>query len=473
MAEKVPSWPKVTIRLYDDHNAEVKIAGRSHPVNHHDPRQASIQLVSERAAQLGRAVKATAIESDGASWPLIIHPDGQVEALEPEGGGRGGGKKPIWPIVVAMVTGCVLVLGTIVYVAVIKPNLHKKPTVTASPLLPSLPGPEVQPYEFSPGTVPPGFSTHAGWSVDLAQDSTPAIKPDGTEVAILTNDQKVAVFDSNGKVLWQDKVPKDAEAPVYTTIDNKLVVAVATQDTLIYWAGGGAEPKQLKLPDGAKVQFLGKSPLIVLSGEDAGSMVVSGGVLKAVQNQLRLSTVLLAEGDRALIGLYKGPLFWSAPDKQLQKVEPQKPGGALQIQQVLAASPDYALVAWSTKDPEKIIPTVQSTASGKVVAVCSPSSLSDVQSWDWVPDPNRKIAAWGQCLINLANPWAKILQDFHPLSITGSLIYGTIGSKMYAVTPGRTPHPLDPAPTRPWGIAGRHAIVVYDSVLYALDPVAK
>ncbi len=44
MAEKgIPSWPKVTIRLYDDHNAEVKIAGRSHPVNHHDPRQAAIR----------------------------------------------------------------------------------------------------------------------------------------------------------------------------------------------------------------------------------------------------------------------------------------------------------------------------------------------------------------------------------------------------------------------------------------------
>ena len=93
MAEKIPSWPKVTIRLYDDHNAEVKIAGRSHPVNHHDPRQAAIALVSERAGQLGRPVKATAVESDGASWPLIIHPDGRVEAVEPRpaAGQRGGG----------------------------------------------------------------------------------------------------------------------------------------------------------------------------------------------------------------------------------------------------------------------------------------------------------------------------------------------------------------------------------------------
>lgn len=476
MAEKIPSWPKVTIRLYDDHNAEVKIAGRSHPVNNSDPRQAAIQLVAERAAQLGRSVKATAVESDGASWPLIIHPDGQVDALEPEGGrgrSRSGGQKPIWPIIVAMAVGCVLVLSTIVYVAAIKPNLHKKPISTASPLLPSLPGPRVGPDEFSPGNVPPGYSTHAGWTVDIAKDTSPAIKPDGTEVAILTTDQKIAVFDGNGKVLWQDKVPKDAASPVYTTIDGKLVVAVTTQDTLFYWAGGGAEAKKVTLPNAATVQFFGKSPLVVLSS-GGGAMVVSGGVLKAVPNQPRLSTILLAEGDRALIAQYRSAsFFWSQPDKELQTVKAQTPGGGIKVAQVLSASPDYALVLWQTKDPEKVIPAVHSTASGKVVAVCQPSSASDVQSWAWVPDPNRRIAAWGACLINLASPRIVMTPDFHPLSITGSLIYGTISGKMYAVTPGKPQHLLDPAPTRPWGIAGGHSIVVFNSVLYALNPVKR
>jgi len=79
-SESIPSWPKVTIRLYDDHNAELKIAGRSHPLVTPDPRQAAILIVAERAAQLGRAMRATAIEPDGASWPLVIHPDGMVEA---------------------------------------------------------------------------------------------------------------------------------------------------------------------------------------------------------------------------------------------------------------------------------------------------------------------------------------------------------------------------------------------------------
>ncbi|TDW18040.1 hypothetical protein [Kribbella kalugense] len=474
MAEKIPSWPKVTIRLYDDHNAEVKIAGRSHPINHHDPRQAAIQLVAERAAQLGRSVKATAVESDGASWPLVIHPDGQVEAVDADAArGRGsGGKKPIWPIVVAMVVACVLLIGTIVFVAVIKPNLHKKPVATTSPTLPSLPGPSVAPGEYSPATVPPGYSTHASWTVDLADGTNPAIKPDGTEVAILTTDQKVAVFDSNGKVLWQDNVPKDAENPVYTTIDSKLVLALTTQDSLIYWPGGGAESKQIALPDGAQVQFFGKSPLVTLSST-GGAMVVSGGELKAVPNQPRWSTILLAEGDRALMSLYKGPLFWSQPDKPLQTVQPQKPGGATAIQRVLAASPDYALVMWSTSNPDEVIPAVQSTASGKLAAVCPRSKGGDVEGWDWVPDPNRRIAAWGECLINFSTHGVTMVPDFQPESITGSLIYGRINSTEYVMTPGRPRHALNPAPTRPWGLAGNHAIVVFGSVLYALDPAKK
>jgi hypothetical protein len=467
VAEKIPSWPKVTIRLYDDHNAEVKIAGRSHPLNHHDPRQAAIQLVSERAAQLGRPVKATAVEADGASWPLIIHPDGTVDAIETD---NRRSKKPIWPIVVAFVAAGVLIAGTTLYITVLSKLGDGKPQVTESPKLPVLPGPNVRPDEFSPGTVPPGYSTHADWTVDIAEDSTPAIKPDGSEVAILTSDQKVVVFDSNGKVLWQDKVSKDAQSPVYTTIDSKLVLAVASPDTLTYWAGDGALPTEIELPDGAQVQFFGKSPLVVLSN-DSGAMVVSGGQLKTVPDGDRFSTVLLAEGDRALYALPKGPLAWAQPGKDLVHVQLQAPGAAGPTPKVLSASPDYVLALWPyTKDPEKVIPAVHSTASGKIVVICQPTSAGDPEDWDWVPDPNRKIAAWGECLINLTARKSQIVPDFHPLSVTGQYVYGTIASKLYAAAPLKKQYPLPADTTRPWGVVGNHAIVVYGSYLYALQP---
>jgi hypothetical protein len=472
VAEKIPSWPKVTIRLYDDHNAEVKIAGRSHPVNHHDPRAAAIQLVSEQAAQLGRAVKATAVEADGASWPLIIHPDGQVDAIETD---PRKGKKPIWPIVLALVVAVVLIAGTTLYITVFSKLGEGTPKVTESPKLPVLPGPNVHPDEFPPRTQPRGYSTHASWTVDIAKESTPAIKPDGTEVAILTTDQKVAVFDANGKVLWQDKVPKDAENPVYTIVDGKQVLAITTPETLYYWAGGGAEAKTIELPDSAKVQFFGKSPLVMLS-DNSGAMVISGGELKAVPEPPRGSTILLAEGDRTLISKYYGPLFWAQPGKETAPVNLAKPGGTGAVLQVVSASPDYTQVLWaSAANPEEVVPVVHSTASGKTVAVCRPVRSGDTDDWNWVPDPNRKFAAWGQCLINLtlSKNNTRPLADFQPLSVGGSMLYGTIKSQLYGISPNWTPYPMREGTMRPWGVVGGRAVLVYNSVLYALDPAKK
>jgi hypothetical protein len=470
VAEKIPSWPKVTIRLYDDHNAEVKIAGRSHPLNNSDPRAAAIQLVAERAAQLGRPVKVTAVEADGASWPLVVHPDGQVDAID----SNAGKKKPIWPIVLAMVVAVVLLGGTALYLTVFSKLGDHKPVATTSPKLPSLPGPEVRAADFAPKSQPPGYTAHADWTVAIAKDTTPAVRPDGTEVAILVPDPdssglKVVVFDSKGKVLWQDKVPRDAQGPVYTTIDSKVVLAITTRDTLYYWEGDGALPKEISLPNAATVQFFGKSPLIMLQGDQAGAMVVSGGVLKAIPETPLLSTILLAEGDRVLVSQYDGPIYWVQPDKPLTTVALQKPGGAGQVKQVKAASPDYVLALWTlAKDPSQVIPVVHSTASGKMVAVCQTQQEHDTDDWAWVPDPKRTAAAWGECLINLSTRKIHTVPGFRPLSLTGGFIYGTLESNTVAISSNWKQYPLT-AVTRPWGIAGTHAIVVYNSVLYALD----
>jgi hypothetical protein len=464
MADKgIPSWPKVTIRLYDDHNAEVKIAGRSHPVNHHDPRQAAIQLVSERAAQLGRPVKATAVESDGASWPLIIHPDGQVEAVEVDTKNQ----KPIWPIILATVVAGVLIAATVIYLVVLRPSgTVTQPTV--SPKLPELPAPSVRPDQLAARPAPPGWTENASWTVDLNPDTEPAVSPDGSEVAIITPDDKIAVFDSSGKVLWQDKVPRGAETPVYTTIDSKRVVAVVAPESLYYWAGDGAEATELELPNSAQVQFFGTSPLVVLSS-DAGASVISGGELKPLPNPPRESTLLLAEGDKALLARYGGPLYWQQPGKEWTTLAPKPPAGATGIHHIVAASPGQVLVIWKTKVAEKVIPTVNSTANGAVIARCPDATLSQASGWRWVPDEARKVAAWGECMINYTTKQTSLYEDFQPQSITGPTIFGTYASDLYAGTPGGKFRLLPKGTARPWGVAGPHAIVVHNSVLYALD----
>ncbi|MDX6265123.1 MAG: hypothetical protein QOH84_6811 [Kribbellaceae bacterium] len=465
MAEKgIPSWPKVTIRLYDDHNAEVKIAGRSHPVNHHDPRQAAIQLVSERAAQLGRPVKATAVESDGASWPLIIHPDGQVESVDADV----KSSKPIWPIIVATVVAGVLIAATVIYLVVLRTPGDDVTEPTVSPKLPELPAPSVGPDQFAARPVPPGWTANASWTVDLNPDTAPAVSPNGKEVAIITPDEKIAVFDSTGKVLWQDKVPRGAETPVYTTVDGKPVVAVVAPESLYYWAGDGAEAVELDLPNSATVQFFGTSPLVVLSSE-AGASVVSGGELKPLPTPQRLTTLLLAEGDRALSARYAGPLYWDQPGKDAVPVMPKLPKGATAIDHIVAASPGQALVIFDTKVAERVMPAVVDTRTGNVVALCPTVAPNEADGWQWVPDEAHKVAAWGECLINFARKTTTFSKDFEPLSITGMTVYGQSNSSLLVGTPGGKFRPLAAGTARPWGVAGTHAIVVHDGVLYALD----
>ncbi|WBQ05593.1 hypothetical protein [Kribbella sp. CA-293567] len=465
MADKgIPSWPKVTIRLYDDHNAEVKIAGRSHPVNHHDPRQAAIQLVSERAAQLGRPVKATAVESDGASWPLIIHPDGRVESVDVDV----KSKKPIWPIIVATVLAGLLIAGTVLWLVVLRKPSDNVTQPTVSPKLPELPGPSVGPDQFSARPVPPGWTATASWTVDLDPDTKPAVSPTGREVAIITQDEKIAVFDDTGKVLWQDKVPRGAESPVYTTIDGKPVVAVVAPESLYYWAGDGAEAVELELPNSASVQFFGASPLVVL-GSEGGASVVSGGELKALPAPERLATLLLAEGDKGLSARYRGPLYWDQPGKETVTVQPAKPKGATGINHIVAASPGRALVIWNTPVADKVIPVVHDSTSGAAVATCPTSAPNKAAGWQWLPDQAGKVAAWGECLINFTTNKTSAYKDFQPQSITGLTIYGQALSTLVAGTPGGKFRQLQPGTARPWGVAGTRAIVVYDGTLYALD----
>ncbi len=474
MAEKdIPSWPKVTIRLYDGHNAEVKIAGRSHPVSDNDPRQASIQLVSERAAQLGRAVKATAVEPDGSSWPLIIHPDGRVEAAEVEAKKKKEKKstKPIWPIVVAIGLAVVLIAATVSYLVFLRPDSSTVTQPTASPKPDEQSAPRVVPDQFAGRPAPPGWSTNASWTVDLGPGTAPAVSPDGSEVAIITPDEKIAVFDGSGKMLWQHKVPRGSGTPVYTMIDGKPVVAVVAPDSLYYWAKDGAKVAELALPKSATVRFFGTSPLVVQSNE-AGASVISGGELKELPDPRRLATLLLAEGDKALLARYQGPLYWDQPGKERVTVELKPPAaktGVTTVHHVAAASPGVVLVFWNSKTAEKLIPTVNSSATGAVVATCPTVTASQTSGWQWVPDAARKVSAWGECLINFTTKTTKLSAGFQPQSITGQTIYGKTESALAAGTPGGKFTTLPERTALPWGVVGSRAIVVHDSVLYALD----
>ncbi len=464
MAERgLPSWPKITIRLYDAHNGEVKIAGRSHPVVAADPREAAIAIVAERASQLGRAVKATAVEPDGTSWPLVIHPDGQVDATEVTDTGK---KKPIWPILVAAGAAIVLIGGVVGFLLLRGPS---EPVVPAGPpTLPSLPAPDIHKDVFDARPLPPGFTSTANWSVDLARDTVPAVSADGTMVAIRTTDDKVALLSAAGKVLWQDSVPGRSESPVFTSIDGKPVVAVRSDKTLLYWPlkGDVAAATEVEIDSGYQVNFFGPSPMATT--DDGKAFVIVDGTFVEVTDKPRRATFLLANGHRALMAGYYGPLWWGEPGKPSGEVDLQKPPGATGVHHVAFASQGRVIVMWSKSDGTGI-PAVHDAASGRILATCQATTAPE-DVGNWVPDQVGKVAALNSCLIDFTKRKTFPMDNnFSPVSVMGTSFFGDASSSVI-VTPGQKARHTPQETARPWGIAGGQAVVVHDSVVYVLAP---
>lgn len=468
MADKgIPSWPKVTIRLYDAHNGEVKIAGRSHPVVAADPREAALTIVVDRAVQLGRPVKVTAVEEDGSSWPLVVYPDGNVEATANDLGKR----KSVWPIFVAAGIAMVLLISTFFYLLVIRGGGDPVADTSTSPTLPGLPGPEIKPDLFNVRPAPPGWSTQADWSVDVAENSGPVVSADGQQIAFLTTDSRVVVVDPGGKVLWQDEVPDGTKPPVFTVVDGDEVLAAQTPKALRRWAGGGALPVDVKLPDSAEVNFFGPSPLITDSrGSDP--QVIRNGELVTVENQQRFANVLLANNARALMARYAGPIWWSEPGKPLVTVNAQAPRGLRVIDQIVAASPNRLVILWSA-GPENVVPSIHDADSGRILAACPVAPKADAASWHWVPDKAGVIAAFGECVIDHSAKKTSAVPGFQPMSITGKTMYGKLNADTVSLVPGGKAAALTDNTARPWAIVGgSRALVMHSGVLYALAPAA-
>ncbi|WP_341359614.1 ATPase [Georgenia sp. M64] len=78
------TWPRIEAVIREDGTGEVIINGTSRPIETTQPEQARaaiVAVIAETAAKVNRPVRATAADQDG-TWPLIVHPDGTVEADE-------------------------------------------------------------------------------------------------------------------------------------------------------------------------------------------------------------------------------------------------------------------------------------------------------------------------------------------------------------------------------------------------------
>lgn len=80
----VPTWPAISARIDADGSGVLTMNGAEHPLttsSAENARREVVRFCADTAQKLQRPVRVTVEEPD-ATWPLIVHPDGKVDAAE-------------------------------------------------------------------------------------------------------------------------------------------------------------------------------------------------------------------------------------------------------------------------------------------------------------------------------------------------------------------------------------------------------
>lgn len=78
----IPEWPRIQALTHRDGTGELTINGTSYPIQTTSPQDARDEIVRrvvETAQKINRPVRVATTGPDG-EWPLIVHPDGHIEA---------------------------------------------------------------------------------------------------------------------------------------------------------------------------------------------------------------------------------------------------------------------------------------------------------------------------------------------------------------------------------------------------------
>ncbi len=258
---EVPPFPRWRMELTSDGRALVRGRPVVVPAGE-EPRKVAIEAVAQLARDQDlRAVRVEAVGPDGREWPMVVSAVGEHWDLSTSRRTAASGR-PAWQLPAA-VTAAVAVVVAVVVVAVLAVRRQAgDPAVVASDAAPT-----AQPTEF-PILPPDGWTTRARWATGpLASDDPPARVGPGA-VAVLTRDGQVEVRDvETGAVRWTAEAPSGVTGGAHVTVlEQHQVVAVVTDDELVWWPVDGADkPRSLHLPDRTEqVSFAGRSPMAVL-----------------------------------------------------------------------------------------------------------------------------------------------------------------------------------------------------------------
>jgi outer membrane protein assembly factor BamB len=478
----VPPWPAPTIAITDD--GAVLLDGAAlllpHGLNPVAARQRALEAVAAQYADLRRPVRVTAVDPDGTSWQLILHPDGSTQPLDPAPTGRrrlpgpadkraAGPRAPsqargliaaaVFLLVIALIAGVVIAATSGGHSPVAAPH----PTTSAS-VGPAVPGPANLPVP-----APAGYSTRAVWATALAPDTSPAVSADGSTIALITAQNRLAVLDpATGTPRWTTTLPDQATGTlVITTIDRTTTVVLLTSDHLYAWPVTGPQHPvtSIALPAQAAVSFVGPSPLVTLPDQTAA--VITGGTLRTLD--VPVGTTALSANGTTITAADSGHWQLLTPGHSPtapRTMTPPTPGARLL--RVLAVDGPHLLTAWTVGTAQRVV--LYDTATGRATATATADSGLDQAPACAGPT----LLAFGPLVIDLTNGAVRHDLTISTCQSAGTHLYVQDTNQAWYDAAVGTDTPLPSGAPVPAGTADGRALVVADKLdqhlLYALPP---
>ncbi|SIO84917.1 hypothetical protein [Nocardiopsis sp. JB363] len=486
-----PGHPRPTAVIViapDERNAEIVIEGRRQVVQGQAPketRRAALDVATGYAAHIGQPVLVEARDANGF-WRLIATPDGVVQAADqpvqaqppqetpsrpptgpvpamapttPKGRADGAKRRRVLLIVGAACLALLLLAGG---------GLVAARFLSGSTAASEEGGDDTVVELGHP--APPGYAATVDITEELAPDTLPAVDREGERLVYIDPAERLNLLNAEGSREWSVDLPFEAGkalgSPRFVEFDGATHIALETPGALWFWPEGGGTAVNVELNESASAQFVGDG---VLVRDDDDAYVLVDGELAEVDTPGG-SAALLAEDGRALAGVLQGPWHWVAPGEDPQRVEPEQPDGAGDLDEVMTFLRGYALVHWETEDGDGHLLAFHDNSDGSVLgtAEVEEEDLAEVQHRTGPLGPD--LAAYGPVLFAPGSGGTNVVPGFEPEVTLGDQVFGELDGAPVAIDASGEPTDVPEGAETPRGLLGDRAVVVHEGHLYAIPP---
>jgi len=523
--QQTPKWPELRVSINDSHSS-ISASGITHDLTSDDPQSEAVTFAADQARTNGKPIRMTATMATGDVHRMIVTPERSVVLLDharPAGatpdaapattGRKSKAKKSssgrpkssgilsrfpprLQPIIKWGAPAFVVLLVILVGAAILKGPKQPSTTTTIAQQEHPVPAPGAL-YTV---TAPPGWSQTATWTVALADQTTPYTDVDTGVTAALTPDDRttaqtahdtepnIAAHKANYlSVLSPDGSTRFTEpltttpvyGPVITTIDGaKVVLLQESSTTLTYWPITGGPATNVTLPDGVSGQLNTTGPSVMVLLSEQRVAYLHHGAFQTLE-ALPLTTPMFANDGSVISAQPETGAWWSQQiDASPTSIKPAPPAGTAGIDQILAITPQDAIISWKGTPPAGSynapdVVAAYDVATGKLIAHATSANTLSPATAVYYSTQHNLTAANGFVLSTPAGqPATLTLINGLQVSAVYDQVYGQDQNQPAVINAAGLAHQLPASALTPVGASSDHLMVASQDQLYTLpaDP---